>query len=34
MKVIEHWHGLATEAMESPSVVMFKTQLDAAACSS
>lgn len=27
MKVIEHWHRLATEAMESSSMVMFKTQL-------
>lgn len=33
MRVVEHWHRLAREVLESPSFDVFKTQLDMALCS-
>jgi len=33
LRVTEHWHRLPREAMESPSVEIFKTHLDAVLCS-
>ena len=30
MKWVEHWHGLPREAVEAPSLELFKTQWDTA----